>query len=632
MSVRFGEFEFDQAARELRSGMRVQRLQEQPFQVLSVLVEKAGQVVTREELHNRLWPSKVYYDLDHGLNNAITRLREVLRDSADRPRYVETIPRVGYRFVAPLIAPQAPEAPPRIGALESPSPPARAPSPGSSFKAHWITFTAALVVVGIAATAYLNGHRTPADRIRSVAVLPFEDLSANAGQDFFAEGMTDALITDLAKIGSLDVISRTTAMHYKGVHDSLATLATKLNVDAVVEGSVVRSGTRVHVNVRLVRVPNEHHVWAQSYDRDLISVISLQSELAEAVAGAVAAAITPAERGRIAHAHVPPPQAYDDYLRGMHLVNQRNQEAELASIPFFESAIAADPNFAAAYAGLALAYRLLADGVGMGLRADQSGPKALEAARKAVALDPQLTAAWIELSYCLDRRDPQVKTALERALALSPGDAWAHKRLADYLFDSGKPGAALPEYELSLRLDPLNPSTNATYGETLVATGRVEQGLAQLRKTVQMDPWALVPRFKLGRACLDQGRYPEAIEQFQKALQISPRSLPAQVGLAAALALSGRTPQAESMLMTIIPQAQALGHPSAVALLQVRLHHRAEALAWLQRSIDVGDTDTFFNWSDDADWLAADPDFQALARKVTSSPTPVATRNSGPGA
>ena len=302
-------------------------------------------------------------------------------------------------------------------------------------------------------------------------------------------------------------------------------------------------------------------------------------------------------------------------------MNQANKEAEFASIPLFESAIASDGQFAAAYAGLSQAYSLLGGGgIAFGLRSPEATSKAVSAARKAVALDPQLAEGWTALGSALGMasnpvKDPMIETAMKRALALNPGDAWVRKRNGDLLWDQNDLEGALREYEQSLRLDPLNPRTRATYGESLVYTGRIEEGFAQLRKTTELDPFSFVPRVKLGFAYIYQRRYAEAITEFTKAVQISPDSLPAEVGLADAQALAGHTAEAEALLKIIIARAQALGRPSAVALIQVRLHHREAALVWLNRTLEASDN-MFFQWPDDADWLRPDPEFQALLQKA----------------
>jgi TolB-like protein/DNA-binding winged helix-turn-helix (wHTH) protein/cytochrome c-type biogenesis protein CcmH/NrfG len=621
--VRFAEFEFDFAARELRTLQRVIRLQEQPAQVLDLLLEKAGSVVTREELHRKLWPTKVYLDVDHGLNNAITRLREALGETRDQPRLLETIPRVGYRFNADILSCPAQAQVPTVALAGPAAANSRAASPRFIVSRYGLVLIIAVFLSGGMWVASRYLHERPA--IRSIAVLPFENLSAEAGQEYLVDGMTDTLITDLANLGHLNVISRTTAMHYKGLHVPVAKIAADLKVDAVLEGSIARNGQHLRVNVRLVNAADDHPLWAHSYDREFDSVIALQSDLAQAVADAIAVTMTPAERRRFARGHAPPSAAYDDYLRGMYFVNQRTKEGELASIPRFESAIAADAKFADAYAGLAQAYALLGgDSIAVGLKKEQAKPKSLAAARKAVELDPQLSVSWTALGMALGMShqdgvaDPQLQSVLARAVALSPSDAWVHKRYSDYLYDQGQLSDALRELEHSIRLDPLNSSTNCTYGETLISIGKTEEGLALLRRTVEFDPQYFVCRVKLGWAYMAERRYAEALPEFRQAESISPGSLPAEVGLAEAEALTGQTAAAAALLEVITPQARELGRPSAVAVIEVLLHHKEQALQWLQQCVTDHDR-MFFDWSDDAGWLKSDPDFQALARRFNPS-------------
>ncbi len=460
--------------------------------------------------------------------------------------------------------------------------------------------------------------------IRSIAVLPFENDSAEAGQDYLVDGLTDTLITDLANIGHLNVISRTTAMHYKGLHVPMSKIAADLKVDAVLEGSVARSGQRLSVNVRLVNATDDHPLWAHTYDREIDSVVALQSDLAQAVADAIAVTMTPAERRRLTRTHVPPPAAYDDYLRGMYFVNQRTKEGERASIPYFEAAIKADSEFAAAYAGLSQAYALLGgNSIVVGMRSADAKPKSLAAARKAVELDSQLSASWTALGMALSMwdqggADPQLQSVLARAVALSPGDAWVHKRYADYFFDQHRLPEALRELEHSIRLDPLNSSTNCVYGEALIAVGKNQEGFAQLQRAVELDPQYFVCRIKLGWAYMAERRYVEALPEFRQAEELSSGSLPAQVGLAEAEILTGQPAAAQALLEAITRQAEELEKPSAVAVIEVMLHHRDQALAWLQRCANAHD-DMFFDWQDEAGWLKSDPDFQALARRFNSS-------------
>lgn len=265
-STRFGPFEVNLRAGELRKhGLKI-RLQDQPFQILAMLLAHPGEVVTREELRQKLWPADTtFVDFDHGLNNAINRLREALGDSADHPRYVETVPRRGHRFIAPL--------------------------------------------------DYEREVSSPL-RIQSLAVLPLENLTGDPSQEYFVDGMTDALITNLAQISALRVISRTSAMQYKGARKPLPEIAQELKVDAVVEGAVARAGDRVRISAQLVDAPNDRHVWAEEYERELHDILALQSEVARAIATEIQVRLTPQEQARLARTRAVNPEAYEGFLKG----------------------------------------------------------------------------------------------------------------------------------------------------------------------------------------------------------------------------------------------------------------------------------------------------------------------------
>ena len=628
----FGLFEVDYCARELRKkGSRI-RLQQQPFEVLIALLERPSEVVTRHELRERLWPATAYLDFDHRLNNAITSLREALGDSSTTPRFIETVPRVGYRFVCPLVRSPAASAatgaplpaveitsadPPVSEASAQASPthskPARLPWASRPKLAAIWSVAAAIAVGGVAwlvrAPTAAEGAASP---IRSVIVLPFEDLSADRSQDYFADAMTDSLITDLAQITSLQVISRTTAMHYKGVHPALSALAQQLRVDAVIEGTVVREGQRVRLNARLIRAVDDRHLWARSYNRDFAAVMTLQGDLAQAIADAVATKVEPVRLANLVGQQATTPAAYDAYLRGMHLLRDRRTKDALAqSVSFFEAAIAADPSFGAAYAGLSESYDLYDSGV-MSAGA-QFAVRALAAAQRAVELSPRLAQAWLALGQV--QPAPDCVASFEHAVALSPGDAWVHKQYSNCLEAAGRHGEALERLRVSLRLDPLNPYTNGIYGEELIKDGHYEEGMARIRNAVELDPQNFILRIRLGCQYRSHHQYEQAIDEFRKAEEISPRSLSSEVFLADALALAGRTAEAEGLLRTIVLQPEASAHPSAVAMVEVSLHHRAEALAWLERAVERRES-YFFSWPSDGDWLQSDPQFKALAARM----------------
>ena len=297
--LRFDNFELDVRAGELRKhGVRL-RLQGQPLQVLAALLNRSGDVVTREELCAQIWSADTFVDFDHSLHNAIARLREVLGDSAETPRYIETLPRRGYRFIAPVDNGDLPAPPGASGC----APPAALPGHLRLAKPHALLLGTvfAVLVIGIAVwLARTSGApASAAPRLNSIAVLPLDNLSGDPSEEFFADGMTDQLITDLAKVSSLRVISRTSVMRYKGTRKSLPEIARELDVAAIVEGSVIRSGQRVRVTAQLIQAPTDQHLWAETYDRDQGDILKLQGEVADTIAGQVRAQLTPTQQAEI---------------------------------------------------------------------------------------------------------------------------------------------------------------------------------------------------------------------------------------------------------------------------------------------------------------------------------------------
>ncbi|MGA7857382.1 MAG: winged helix-turn-helix domain-containing protein, partial [Terracidiphilus sp.] len=365
-TLRFDDFELDVRAGQLRRrGVRL-RLSGQPLQVLGILLERAGDVITREELQSRIWPADTFVDFGHGLHNAIARIREVLGDSAENPRYIETLPRRGYRYIGPVENAQAPPAAIEnvedAGKVVSFSAPEERKSRLSGVVRTAIA--CALLALGLFAwTRWRSTHaEAAASPIRSIAVLPLTNLSGDPSEEYFADGMTDQLITDLAQIGSLRVISRTSVMQYKEAKKSLPEIARALNVDAIVEGSVIRSGERVRVTAQLLRASTDQHIWADTYDRDRGDILKLQSELADTIAQRVRAEITPMQRAQMSKARVVNPAAYDSYVRGrLYFTTDYTKSDSLRKAQhLFQESIQEDPNFALAYAGLADTYVYLA--------------------------------------------------------------------------------------------------------------------------------------------------------------------------------------------------------------------------------------------------------------------------------
>jgi len=634
---RFDSFIVDFSAREfVRDGERI-HLQEQPFQLLVMLLERSNQVVTREELRKRLWPANVLVDFDHRLNNAITRLREVLGDDADSPRFIETVPRVGYRFIYPLTAvpgsavtaepssngsavPSLPlPAQPRASTPDVPLAPPR--PEGRGIARIWLKAGAGVLIVAIAAAAVwqMPRHGDAGHPLHSVIVLPFDNLSADKTQTYLPDSITDALISDLGRLPHLRVISSATAMHYRGMHPRPSRLADELAVDAVIEGNIVKVGQQLRVDVQLIRARDERRLWTQSFERNSTALGALMTDLAAGAGQVLAPNASSRYETAVPGSRSVIPAAYDAYLRGMHLLrNERNKEALDRSIAYFEAVRALDPNFGPAFAGLAEAYSLESSSFVLNQRRVEADPRPLIMARRAVELSPEVAQSWGELSSVLaNGADPECLEASRKALDLAPGDAWVHKVVADCYAAQGQREKGLENLRISLNLDPLNPHTLGIYGSTLVESGSAEEGLLYLRRGVQLDPQYFILHCRLGAAYAGLHRWQEAVAAFSAAEAISPDSLTSEAGLAWAEAMLGETAKAEAMLPKLIAHAEALDHPSAVALVEVALHHRKEALAWLARSVDENEK-FFFDWpeSEGSAWLQDDPEFKELARRM----------------
>jgi TolB-like protein/DNA-binding winged helix-turn-helix (wHTH) protein len=415
--ARFGLFEVDFRAGELLKNGRKIRLQDQPLHVLAMLLEKPGEVVTREELRQKLWPGDTFVDFDHGLNNAINRLREALNDSADVPRFIETLPRRGYRFIAEVngyggtpsrttgltdsvdAGEIASAVVPEETAAAKPSP-VSPPAPGGRF---WLTVAGAGIAGALILGLYLARHRpfraNAAVKIQSLAVLPLDNLSGDPSQEYFADGMTDSLTTYLAQMRGIRVISRTSAMHYKGTKKALPEIARELGVDALVEGSVSRSNGVIHVNAQLIYAPSDSHIWAHSYEGATSSLAAMGSEIANDVVRKIGPP-TPLQSSNYPSRKVSVnPEAYDLYLRSEPYYGLQIREANDQAIHLLEKSVEIDPQFAGAYAALAAAYGTRA--IGVEINEPKWIEKASAAVGKALALDPNLAEGYVSRGYLL---------------------------------------------------------------------------------------------------------------------------------------------------------------------------------------------------------------------------------------
>jgi TolB-like protein/DNA-binding winged helix-turn-helix (wHTH) protein/Tfp pilus assembly protein PilF len=598
---RFGAFEIDLQSGELRKhGMRL-RLSGQPARVLTVLIEHAGEIVAREELHFRLWPADTFVDFDHGLNNAVGRIREVLDDSSDTPRYVETIPRRGYRFIAPLsdlrpatVLPAAESnlAPGHKIAPPNASGPAVLPPEfkGSSTRLRVLLTGIVLLALLICGFAIYRGIRAKATiqpPIKSVAVLPLKNISSDPNQEYLADGMTEALIGRLAGIRDLRVTSRTSVMQFKDTHMSAPEIAKALHVDALVEGSVMREGNRVRVHAQLIRAASDEHFWSETYDRDFRDALALQSDVARAIAEKVEVTVTGKEHERLTAARPVSPEAYESYLKGRYTLDKSNSSSGIEeSIGYFQDAINRDPSFASAYLGLASAFSNLGTIFVGGATPSQSRPKVVSAARKALELDPDLAEAHLFLADTLQRQWHWAEAEAEyrRALELSPNDAVAHAAFADWLMCQGRLDEALAWAKRGRELDPLAVSGD-TIGWILFVARRYSEATRELRSVLAVHPDDVSALWDLGFVLIAEGRPQEAIPILEKTVALTGRSPGAVELLATAYARAGNRTQA-LRLIDELKQRQKTGYVPAGAFINpyLGLGDYNEAFIWFERA------------------------------------------------
>ena len=645
-SLRFGAYEFDLRAGELRKhGMRI-KLQEQPCQILAILLEHRGEMVTREELQSRLWPSNTFVDFDHSLNTAVMRLREALSDSSENPRFIETLPRRGYRFVAPVEEKSAPlieSHPPqtaRLGAsptanpndnpalsLASPEFPATAAKKSDRvLRPRLFSLTIFLIVIVLAASfgfRYLPRPSVavaPQGRMTSLVVLPFENLSADKDQAYFADGMTDELIAHLAKIRSLRVISRTSSMEYKGTHKALSQIARDLNVDSVVEGTVLRSGDRVRITAELVQVATDRHLWAETYESQLGDILTLQSHVASAIVNEIRVKLTPEDQVRLATTRPVSTQSYENYLKGRYYWNKRSQEGLTKAIDYFQLAIEKDPNYALAYAGLADCYSIIGSAIVGTVPASGVAPQARAAALKSLELDDTLAEAHTSLATVRFNYDWDWNAAasgFRRAVELNPSYATAYQRNSLYLMSMGRTSESIAEMNRAHDLDPLSISMNFSLGWRLYMAREYDQAIEQLRNTIDMDPAFVLPHLVLGQAYEQKKAYDQAIAELRRATELSLGSPPVLAALARTLAVSGRITEARNLLEQLQLSKRQYVSPFYVAIVYAGLGENERALDWLEKAYaDHSNAIVFLKVDPQLDTLRSYPRFHELQRKL----------------
>lgn len=617
--LRFGLFEFEPRTGELRKqGMRV-RLAGQPIAILAMLLDRPGDLVTREELQKKLWPADTFVDFEHSLNTAIKRLRAALNDSAGTPRYVETLAGRGYRFIGDVNG-----APSLSAATDVTSTVPTARRYGRWYVVLLGVFLAAVIARwGWRAWRNQNANADRVPMIRSLAVLPLENLSGDASQEYFADGMTDELITNLAQISTLKVISRTSAMHYKATKKSLPEISSELHVDGVVEGSVVRVGDRVRITAQLIDAQTDHHLWAAKYERDLRDVLALQDEVARDIAGEIHAKLTARERERLINSRPIDPEAYQLYLKGLYHWNKRSEEGNQMSMEDFQAAIEKDPTYAPAYAGLADTYT--ASAMFGWSPSREVIPKAKAAALKALEIDDGLAAAHASLgivSFQYESDWAAAERHFERAVTLNPASPNVHFFYSVYLSALGRTDQAETEAKRQLDLDPVSPVATFQRGIQLYRARRFDEAIEQGEAALKLDPNFPLGYWLLGNSHLRKGMPREAVSEFEKYVALSRGSARALGYLGHGLARSGDRGKAArviSQLRTLSKQRYVSAF--YVALVYVGLGENDQAVSWLEKACDERSGQVAF-LKVEAEWdpLRADPRFANLVRRIGLPP------------
>ncbi len=572
------------------------------MKLLEILLERKGEVITREEFRSRVWPNENFGDFDLALNIAIGKLRSALGDSAENPRFIETLPKRGYRFIADV---SVVDGEPRTKGSVSAAGSLAETETGDEFEndklmvaprrqlwpARRIIVAVALVLILpiLAIWLFRSRERAPAG-IRSLAVLPLENLSGDAAQGYFADGMTDELITDLAQISALRVISRTSVMVYKGARKPLPQIARELNVDAVVEGTVLRSGDQVRITAQLIDASTDKHLWSQSYEGELRDTLALQKKVAGAIADQIRINLTPQEQAALKTVRVVNPEAYESYLKGRYFWNKRTADGLKVALAYFNQSIEEDPKYAPAYSGLADTYALLGDWQYAVMTPKEAFPKAKAAAIKALELDSALGEAHNSLAFVLDGFEWDLGSGgkeFQRAIELNPGYATAHHWYAWHLSLLGRFDEAIAEMRKAENLDPLSLIINADLAELLVLAHSSDESIRQSRKTIEMDPNFALAHNQLAQASLQKHMYGEAVAEMQKAVQLSGGSPTCIANLARAYVASGKRSEAVKLLGDLKKRSNpGYSNASEIAMIYASLGDADQAMTWLEKGYE----------------------------------------------
>jgi len=609
--IQFGVFELDIKAGELRrNGIKI-RLQEQPLQVLVTLLEHPGQVVSREEFRTKLWPADTFVDFDHSLNAAIKRLRDALGESADQPVFIETMARRGYRFIGPVPASGLGRTAERTGGRKM----------RLRFSFVGVAFLVALLL-GLNAGGWRERlfRRITKPKIQAIAVLPLANLSRDPEQEYFVDGMTEALITELSRIGPLRIISRTSMMQYKGEkRKSLPQIGRELNADAVLEGSVMRVGNRVRITTHMIYAPTDQSLMAETYEGDLGDILRIQREVAESISTRVRVKLTPQQQSRLGDAPKVDPQAYQAYLAGTQ-VDLSGYQGIKTSQSYFLKAIEKDPNFAPAYTGLAVSHVLLAAQRWQSSR--EAFPSAKQAVHKALDLDDGNCEAHVVLARISGQYDWDWRTAekeYRRALELCPNNAGAHLEYGVYTAVNGRIAESRVEIGKGRELDAIQ--SEPFVGESVINyhTRNYEALIEIGRAFVAKNPNDWLAHNWLGVGYQGSGQTRQAISEYQKAVELSQGDSDPTAALAHAYAAIGKKEEAQKILREWLRQSKtSYVSPYMIAAVYAGLGAKDKAFEYLEKAYQERSPDLSYFLRADLriDSLRSDPRFQDLLRRI----------------
>jgi TolB-like protein/DNA-binding winged helix-turn-helix (wHTH) protein/Tfp pilus assembly protein PilF len=624
---RFAQFELNLAESKLCSGDMTILIQEKPLRLLIALLDNPQRLVTRDQLRDRMWDSRTVVNYEQGINVAIKKVRAALGDSAESPKLIETVAKKGYRFLVPvnIVSDQVPvplplpekyPLPPVAGAASAIASLGVAGRPGRRAQLYSIIVAAMVCALGV---GFYATQIRPRDisQIRSLAVLPLRNLSPDSGQDYFADGITEEVITNLAQTLPLRVISRSSVMRYRRTEEPVAQIARELGVDAIVEGAVARSGDRVSITVQLINASEDRHLWAQTYERDIADILAIEAEVSQAIAGRVGGTLG-LKQPRLTSTRPVDPRVYELCLIGRFHWNKHAAPDMRDAEGYYQQAIARDAAYAPAYAGLANVY------VGLALHGlapfRPSMDKAEVAARRALELDESLAEAHATLGLIVLHTNPEwVRSEPEfrRAIELDRSNSIAHNWLAYYLLFADRRNEALAEIALARELDPLSAGANADEGHFLYAAHHFDEARTKLRRAIELAPEFGQPHATLALIELESGDRKDAFKEARAALELDPNS-PRIMGEAGYVLASTEHAAESQALLAAMQDAARRGAftPVFSAMIDIGLGRRDQALESLTRMVESGDgLEGLVQWHA-FDQLSADSRFQKLLAKT----------------